>query len=891
MSKKYPPNILLKKEREQRNWTHADVAEQIELADSHSVGRWERGEVFPGPHYRRELCRIFGKSLTELGLVKPQPGESDLLDDEPLWKIPPLITPLIGREQDVGEIYALLKRPDVRLVTLLGPGGVGKTSLAQEVALTMQPDFLGGGCFISLASITDPVLVLSTCAKALGIQENDALSIVEQLKTALYNKPFLLVLDNFEQVGLAARDVAELLGACPSLKVLVTSRAVLHLPIEHEFQVRPLALPDFPQQKTLEELLSYPSIELFMQRVRTMLPNFLFTPSSIQTIAEICIRLDGLPLAIELAAPRIKLLPPKLLLKRLSGRFQILKSPLQTLPERQKTLYKTMTWSYDLLDEDEKWLLRRLSIFLGGVTLDTIEELVNTSTYSSLDVLSTLSSLLDQSMVQRVEVNGEIRFVMLETVRDYGRERLLYEGEFEEVQHAHALHYLALVEKAQPHLKGPLQAEWLEILDAELGNLHTAMRWFVEYRDDELALRFCEAFGKFCGLRGYWNEERHWLQTVLDLPETAGPTRIRALVLRRAGHLAYRFRELSVAHVWYEESVRLSRQFGDQQNLAGALSGLGLVQYRKNDISSAKKSLEEGMLVARTSGDDWVLANCLESMGRFIYYQGDFVRARDLLEESITLSRALLDKESLSRGLTTLVSIELALDHLSQAESLAQESFRLAQELGTKPLIAVALDSLIEVAQHYSKPERTLELLHERIALAQALGDTPTIAKRRLTLGEIALEQGDLSSAFNLAQESLSFFRQQADHPYMALALSVLGDIERARDEIEQAKIFYEESLSLFRKTDNKKILAKRLIRLAKVFKKSGQLQCILYILSVAKVWQSPLPSALMNDYHKMREWLRTQIGEVAFREMQSEEHTMTLEKLLHLLQSEEANN
>jgi predicted ATPase len=879
----YPSNNLLKRERERRNWTHADVAEKIGLPDPHSVGRWERGVVFPGPRYRRELCRIFGKSMAELGLIRPQ--ESNRPDDSRTWNIPLLTAPTIGREQDVGEVCALLQRSDVRLVTLLGVGGIGKTRLALSVAQEMQPYFPDGGYFTSLASITDPALVLPTCAKELGLKESQALSPIEQLTGTLRDKQVLLVFDNFEHVRPAARDVADLLASCPGLKVLVTSRALLHLPIEHEFYVSPLEFPDFAQQMTAEDLLSYPSIALFVERVRTILPDFPITQSNLQTIAEICIRLNGLPLAIELAAPRIKALSPQRLLEQLPRRFEVLKSMLQALPERQKTSYKSMTWSYDLLNVDEKWLFRRLSIFLDGGTLDAIEELFSRRSAQTLDVLSTLSSLVDQNMVQRRELReGGIRFTMLETVRDYGLDGLHQEGEFEIVQQAHALYYLKFAEKAQMHLKGAKQEEWLKTLDAELGNLRTALQWFVDHKEGELALRFCEAFGKFCGLRGYWSEERHWLQLVLDLPETSQPTAIRALVLRRAGHLAYRFRDLPAARAWFEESVRLSQQFGDQYNLVGALSGLGRVQNRENDSSSARRSLEESVTVARAYGDKWVLANALESLGSFTYSQGDIVRARRLLEESITLSRALSDKESLSRGLTTLVSIELSLDRLPQAESLAKESFRLAKKLGTEPLIALALDSLIEVALFRSQYERAQELVNQRIALAQALGDTPTILKKRLFLGEIAVEQGNPSWALPLIQESLLFFRQQADHANTGTALEILGDIELARENFEQAKTFYKEALYLYVRTRNKKTVAKSLIRLAKLFKKRGQTEHVVHILRVTEVWRNPVPPTFGNDYEKIVDWLRNQLGERAFLEMPFKERAITLEQLLSLL-------
>jgi predicted ATPase/transcriptional regulator with XRE-family HTH domain/Tfp pilus assembly protein PilF len=888
MSNKYSPNISLRKERERQNWTHADVAEKIGLPDPHSVGRWERGVVFPGPRYRRELCRVFGKSMVELGLLKPQQDNTnDALETIPSWKIPPLPTPLIGRDQDVEEVCALLKRPDVRLVNLLGAGGVGKTSLALRVAQVMQPDFPEGGCFISLASVTDPALVLSTCAKELGLEESMSVSLIEQLKTTLQDMQFLLVLDNFEQVRWAVGDVADLLAACPGLKVLVTSRAVLNLPIEHQFLVQSLALPDLTQEEPAEDLLSYSSIALFMERLQATSPRFPITPSHVQTIAQICIRLDGLPLAIELAVPRLKLLSPQHLLERLSGGFQVLQSGAPTQPERHKTLYKTITWSYDLLDADEKWLLRRLAILIGGGTLDTIEALFMERAHPSFDVLNTLSSLLDQSLIQCVEGHGgEVRFTLLEIVRDYGLACLHQEGEFDEVQRTYALHYLALAEKAYSYLEGAQQAEWLGILDAELGNLRSALQWFVEQREGELALRFGNAFGKFCGLRGYWSEERRWLQVVLDLPEAAPPTRTRARVLRRAGHLAYRLRDLSTAHAWFEESVRLSREFGDQYNLAGALIGLGWVQHRWNDVESAERSLEESLLAARASGDQWSLANALESLGRFAYSQGDIVRARNLLEESISLSRAHLDNESLVRALSTLVSLEISSDRLPQAQALAEESFQLARDLGTRPLIALALDNLVNVAMTRGQYERALNLVSERIALAQTLGDTPTIVAMHLKLGEIALQQGESSWAFELVQESLSFFRQRADHPNMAIALGILGDIERAREHFGQAMSSYKEALSLYVKTGNKTIVARHLIHLAELCKKCcGQVEYVAHILSVAEIWRTPLPPILGNDYEKMVEWLRTQISETAFREMQSKEHAVTLEQLLSLLE------
>jgi len=788
--KKRVPNFRLREAREQRGLAHKDVADFIGLPDSHTVGRWERGESFPQPHYRQKLTHLFGKSAEELGLVKarfdehtqqpeapPEPSESRQTP-EYIWKIPHPFSSFIGREQDIVTVSSLLKRSSVHLLTLLGPGGVGKTRLSIQIANTMREHFIGGVCFVSLASIGDPMLVLPTIAQAFGMQESGSQSIIEQIKSVLRDTSFLLVLDNFEQVVTAAPLVEELLTACPGLKVLVTSRTVLHLQAEHEYPIAPLVTPDPAQLTAPESLIQYPAVALFVQRAQTILPTFQLTQSNAQAVAKICMRLDGLPLAIELAAARIKLLPPQALLAQLAQDFQLLKSELRNLPVRQHTLYNTIKWSYDLLDEQEQWFFRHLSIFPGGCTLDAAEAILRNEQTS--DMLNTIASLLDKSLLQQVEQDGEMpRFVMLETVREYGLHYLQTHGELEESRHAHASYYLAVVEQARPHFNGAQQVQWLARLEQEKENLRAALTWLIQQKETERALRFCEAFGKFCGLRGYWGEEQYWLKTVLALPWSLEARAIRARVLRRAGHLAYRLRDLMLARSLLEESVALSRVEDDKQNLAGALVGLGWVLYRQNDITTASTLLHESVAAARVSGDRWALANALESLGRLAHFQNQTSEAHQLLQESVKLSRELGDKESLARFLTTLVSIELAQNHTSQAAALAQESFALAQELGTKPLIALVLNSLGDVALASGEYERAAQCFEERIMLARELGDRPTIAMKQLDLGEIALAKGDLTRAITYIEESLLFFREQDDIPNIAAALQVLGDIKR----------------------------------------------------------------------------------------------------------------
>lgn len=784
------PNKRLKDARIQRSLTYEDVADALGIPDPHTVGRWEKGQNRPQPRYRRKLVEFYGKSLEELGLLEAETEEHRLSERvleqrhhlAPRWNVPPTFTPLIGRTQDVAAVCTLLQRSDIRLLTLTGPGGVGKTRLAMRIGEEVRSFFKDGICFVSLAEINDPALVSSILAQTLGVQENGQLSVAEQVKAALADKQCLLILDNFEQVVQAALFLEELLAACPAIKVMVTSRSILHLSAEHIFSVAPLALPDHKRQLQRSELLQYASVALFVERAQAAEATFQATDENIRAIAEICSHLDGLPLAIVLAAARIKLLPPAALLTRLTQRFQLLASELRAIPQRQRTLYQTIAWSYDLLTAQEQWFFRRLSVFAGGCTLEAAMAVYGNQGEKENAVFALLASLLDQSLLQQQKPDAdEPRYVLLESIREYGLERLREHNELEESQHAHALYYLALVEKALPHLTGRHQAVWLAQLDQDKDNLRAALLWLLNENEVELALRFCEGFGKFCGLRGYWTEEWRWLHAVLELPITPPLKSLRARILRRAGHLAYRLRHLVVARAWQEESIELSREAGDQQNLTGALSGLGWTLYRQNEIDRVERLLHESVEAARASGDTWALANALDSLGRFMHYQGRKDDARSMLEQSVALARELGDNESLARIMTSLVSLELTQGNYIQAATLARESFALAQEPGSKPILALALDSLVDIAMFQKDYENAAELLEERMLRAEEIGDIPTIARKRLQLANIALHRKDFALAESLAQQSLLFFQHQRDAPNIAIALNMLESARAMR--------------------------------------------------------------------------------------------------------------
>jgi predicted ATPase/Tfp pilus assembly protein PilF/transcriptional regulator with XRE-family HTH domain len=899
-SKKYPPNHLLREARERRQWTHKEVAELIGLPDSHTVGRWERGEAFPRSHYRRELCRVFGMSAEELGLdsgrqkKKETPLASpaeDTQKSEPLWKVPVVLTSFIGREQEVTEVCTLLRSEGVRIVTLLGPGGIGKTRLSIKIAEEMRAGFADGVCFVALATVSDPDLVITTIANSLGIQESGAMLLADLVKVRLQEKHLLLLLDNFEQVAAGASVVEELLAACPDVKAVVTSRSVLQLPGEHLFQVSPLKLPDVKrlsntqQLPNLEALGELSAVALFVQRARTVQRDFQITAANAQAVAECCIQLDGLPLAIELAAARIRLFTPQTLLAKLAQGLHILKSEMTFLPERQRTLNNAIKWSYDLLNEQERWLFRQLAVFRGYWTLETVAQVLGNRLPCTFDIDDVASSLLDKSLIQRGnDEDVEARFSMLETIREFGLSCLRVDGEMEESGNAHANYYLDYMERAAPHLRGALQREWLTQVEREQENLRAALEWFITRKETDAALRLCDSYGKFCGLSGYWSEEQRWFTLVFALP--GEPSMMRARVLRRAGHLAYRLRDLEKARAWYEESMRLSRELDDKYNLAGVLGGLAWTLVRQHDTTiSALSLLQEGVEMARASGERWSLANALESLGRFMYRQGLFEQAHQLFTESVTLMRMVGDKESLARFLYSFVSLELSRGNMAQAAALAQESFDLAQELGTVPLKAAVLDNLGIVALFQGNYEQARDFFTQRITFARDLGDFPAAAKNQVRLGEVTLAQDDPERAESLVQESLQFFREHHGSPDdIALALNISGAIGQTQGVLGEARARYKEALLLDKDGGDQKNVGKHLIGLAQVALAQGQLEESTGILSFATSLINPdidLHPVQREHYSHAIEQLRTQLGNDRFDEIWSRGKAMTLDHVL----------
>lgn len=489
-------------------------------------------------------------------------------------QVPVPLTPLVGREHEMQTVCTLLLRPEVRLLTLTGTGGVGKTRLALQIAAVLQEDFADGVCFISLASIRNPDLVVPIIAHTLGLIETGERVLFERLKTFLQDKHLLLLLDNFEQVLTAAPVLANLLSACPGVKLLVTSRAVLHVQGEYEYSVPLLALPDLHCLPDWETISQYAAVRLFVQRAQAIKTGFQVTESNARAIAEICARLDGLPLALELAATRIKLLSPQTLLARLEHRLEVLTRGGLDLPARQQTLHNTITWGYDLLTGEEQRCFRRLSIFDGGCTLEAAERVCNAPGDLATPILDLVASLLDKSLLQQVEQGGdESRLLLLETTREYGLKRLLEAGELERLQEVHAGYYLAFIEEATPALYGMHERTCLERLDRERNNLLAALHFLFER----------------------------------NAPEALGDE-VAALAL-------------------LEEALSLGRVQDNQDYIAQALCGMGRLALRKGDPARARTLFEESIMVLKelwTSSSPavkWTLASSLEGLGEIALSQ------------------------------------------------------------------------------------------------------------------------------------------------------------------------------------------------------------------------------------------------------------------------------
>jgi len=649
----------------------------------------------------------------------------------PQSRLPAPLTPLVGREQETAAVCALLWRPEVRLVTLTGTGGVGKTRLALGVAAAVNSAFADGICFVTLAPLIDPELVLSTIAQALGVREQGSRPLLEGLQDHLREQQLLLLLDNFEQVVSAAPVVVELLVAAPHLRVLVTSRTSLHLSGEHEFVVPPLALPDLRNLPPPDRLLQYGAIRLFVARAQAAHSAFVMTGENATAIAAICQQVDGLPLAIELAAGRSKLFAPQALLSRLRNRLTLLVGGAQDLPLRQQTLRGTIAWSYDLLGQDEKALFRRLAVFVGGCTLEAAEAVCTAQGDLLIDVLEAVAALVDKSLLrQETEIDGQPRLLMLETIREYALERLAACREAEAVQRQHAIFFLRFSEEAEPQIRGAEHFLWRTRLEVEHDNLRAALRWTLESQEAEMGMRLAFSLVAFWRATNQDREGRNWCEQVLAQPGARARTAARAMALLAAGAMTMFQGDLPQAELLLEESIAIGREVGRaaRRTLALALALLAYAALLQGHLGAARELAEEGVRLFREVGEAWGTALALNHLGRATLELGDPVAARPLLEESAALFRA-GNMQRLALPLNTLGRVALRQGDDTGARAQFEEALSVAQETGDEQFIADALAELGTVALHVGDSGQATALYQQSLALIWTRGYRECIAE------------------------------------------------------------------------------------------------------------------------------------------------------------------
>lgn len=664
--------------------------------------------------------------------------------------LPPQPTPLIGREREVGEVRERLGRGEVRLLTLTGPGGAGKTRLALQAGADLLEAFEHGVFFVDLSALTDPALFIGAVAGALGLRESGDVALSDLLKEYLSRRELLLILDNFEQLLSAAPLAGEILSAALRVKVLVTSRIPLELYGEHEYAVPPLSVPD-PNRlpNKIEALSQYEAVRLFIERAGAAKAGFEITAENAPAVAEICARLDGLPLAIELAAARIKLLPPKALLDRLSNRLKLLTGGAKDLPERQRTLRGAIDWSHDLLNEGEKILFRRLSVFSGGRTLEAVGVVCDAEDDLPVDALDGVSSLLDKSLLRQQEGPGdEVRFVMLETIHEYARERLEESGEAEGIKRAHAGYFLALVEEAEPELKGPDQLLWLERLEAEHDNVRAALSWSLEHGEAETTLRLAGALWWFWFLRGYGSEGLGWLERALTQPGRSSSARAR--VLHGAGWLVEGLGDYGRAMSLYEEGMNLFREANDEEGVAFLACCMGWAALLQGDFDKAIESNEEGLALSRRSGSEWSATLALHNLGCVAIERQDYARATPLLEEALVLARKVGDQQLLSICLADLGVTAMYAGDYERAETLLEQGMALQEEIGEKEGMAGNLRNLALTLLYRGDHERAKAILGKSLALSQELDYKLYIADGLNVSGRIAGERNQAVRAARL---------------------------------------------------------------------------------------------------------------------------------------------
>jgi len=669
--------------------------------------------------------------------------------------LPPQLTSFVGRRRELDEVKQSIA--ETRLLTLTGPGGAGKTRLALQAASELLRSFEDGAFFVALAPIADPGLVVPSIVHALDLPEATDRSPTESIVDHLRVKNLLLVMDNFEQVLDAAAEVGQLLRMTERVRVLATSREPLGLSGEREYPVPPLGLPDPAHLPPLDRLSRYEAVALFIERARAVNPRFAVVEENAAAVAEICARLDGLPLALELAAARVKILTPQAMLSRLENRLQFLARASRDVPTRQQTLRDAIDWSYDLLEGDQPTLFARLSVFVGGFSLEAAEAVCNRDGELAIETLDGVASLTNKSLLRQSEtLPGEPRFLMLETIREYAGERLAREPDRDEISERHAAFFLDLAEQAEPELTGQGQQRWLDVLSAEHDNLRAALVWTQGSGHVETALRLAAALWRFWQMRGHLREGREQLSSVLELPGAADHPEAQARALEAAGSVRYWMADFESARRFYESSLEIHRRLGNAPGAAEQLYNISftysLPPPPRTDLARAQQLLQESLALFREVGDDQGVAKVLWGLGNVRLGHGDAQGALAISQESLELARKLGDRYGQTWSLWLVGASALESGKLPLAGQSLREALHMLEAAGDTSGMPIMLSELSGVALASGDPRLAVRLQAAAEAVEDSIGTgLGRATSRRQELADAIrklIEQEDLADAW-----------------------------------------------------------------------------------------------------------------------------------------------
>ena len=876
---------VLKHYRRAAGLSQEELAEQARLSRD-TISTLERGLSHAPRHETLALL------VQALGLTQAEEARLEAAARQQRFVFPPTLqhgtdfavplTPLLGREREITAIMHLLKQDTVRLLTLTGTAGVGKTRLSVHIAAALAGIQVARAVLVNLTPIAHPPLVLPAIAQALGVTERQGHSWQDLVVAFLRDHSWLMVLDNFEQVIEAAPDVAGLVSACSQLKVLVTSRASLRVRGEHLFPVPPLTFPADPRTATPDDMELFPALTLFAQRAHAVKPDVVL-PAPL--VAAICQRVDGLPLAIELAAARVTLLPPVALLAHLKQGLMVLTGGARDLPDRQQTMHDAIAWSFHLLREREQRLFRELCVFTGGCTVEAVKAVCS----DDGDLLEELGALVDQSLVQSVETTQEEpRVRMLTTLREYGLEQAQAQGEIEALRRRHAEYYLSLAEQAKLSFHRAEQGHWLARLEKDSDNLRAALQWALGHMEVVYGLRLSTTLWWFWYVRGHFGEGRHWLDLFLELPlpsKDQFPAAIYAEAQRYAGRFAYEQGEYSRAAVLFERGLTLYDTLGDASGKALALAELELVASRQDDLSRAETLGTESLSLFRTLGQMGGVATVLNNLGDVHHKQGAYQRAIAMYEESLALLRAIGDQVTVAGTMTNIGESAVECGDYVSAATRFDESMAICLEIEDQQHIAHNHRCQAYLCYLQTEYQQAKALGEESLACFRELGDSHGIIYLLNLLANVVLAQGDIVSASQLAEESIMLAQEHGERGAMAEARMTLARVAQVQGVAARASVLYSESLRQFAALGHRGKLAQGLEGLSLTLSTQEQGEDAARFFGAAAVLREamgmPLHPADREAHERCISIMRAKLDEETFTAAWSDGQAMPVERIL----------